>query len=276
MTQIVGIICKEAIIIGSESQYTMGQDWKQFEQNKMDIVHFKDGSQLLVALAGAISPALAVIKMMKESAKERDLDSEFAGAALAKEAIAKYRRDVLDFYCQGQSPPPEAQDYIFGQGDRCFQLMVGYYHGLDRAKKPCLYKTDLYTGNVDRIHNYAVMGSGSHVATLMLSQFNVAEMTWGGAFALAVDTLERIKTDDLYCGGQVRIGMIDRILFKRARAGFMPDVTTNRVVDKLAALRRQNTEWLRSKLASVMEAIHNEDYEAMMKQMRIEEEQEAK
>ncbi|MGB7746957.1 MAG: hypothetical protein WBN75_06695 [Verrucomicrobiia bacterium] len=87
MTQIVGIVCKDAIVIASESQFTMGQNWKQFENNKIDSFIFKDRNHGIVAFVGSVKPALRVIEILKQISKERIIDNERVGVEIAREAI---------------------------------------------------------------------------------------------------------------------------------------------------------------------------------------------
>jgi len=61
MSQIIGIICKDCILVASESQGTMDDGRKQFDANKIELVRFKD-KWALVALAGGIAAAGRVIQ----------------------------------------------------------------------------------------------------------------------------------------------------------------------------------------------------------------------
>jgi 20S proteasome alpha/beta subunit len=270
MTQIVGIVCKESIIVASESQYTIG-NWKQSEQQKMDEVTFKDENQASIAFAGSVSSALRVIHLMKENSKERILDNKLAVVTVAQEAIAKYRREVLAFYNQKPDLSPDEQDKIFKRDDRFFKLVIAHYHG-DKPT-PYLYTIDVCSGEYRRFKDYTVIGSASPLATAMLSQFPCNEMKSGEAWALAIDALERIKETDLYCGGQVRVAELnpkgfDR--FKNVRVSFLPPEHTDRIVEKLRALRAENAQWYRNKFAELMKQIQQEDYEQIKKQIEAE------
>jgi 20S proteasome alpha/beta subunit len=75
MTQIVGIVCKETVILASESQYTI-DEYKVLEKPKLDSFTFKDGNQALVALAGAVKAAKRTIELLKETAKETNCETE--------------------------------------------------------------------------------------------------------------------------------------------------------------------------------------------------------
>lgn len=271
MTQIVGIICKESIIIASESQYTLGYSAKQFEGRKMDVITFLDGNQALVAFAGAIKSALIVTELMKESAKDSLLVNELSVIKIAKAAISAYRSDRLEFYNQGLDSPPDQQDALFGREDEFFEFVIAHYSGGDpNQKQPCLFKIDVLSGKPERIHSYAVTGSGSHLASFMLAQFKYEDMPRSEALALAVDALERIKESDLYCGGQLRIAVIDPKIFKNTMVAFMPDDITSRIAERLRTLRAESIANQKAKFADVVKQIHREDYEKIMQQIRAE------
>jgi 20S proteasome alpha/beta subunit len=278
MTQIVGIVCKDTIVIASESQYTVdtgGTNWKQFEKHKIDSFIFKDGNQGIVAFAGAVKPALRVIDLMKSIASQNTSDNEMAGVNIAKGAIIKYRQEVMDFYQKSSNMPVEEQDKIFGTNDRYFQLLVGHAFGIKRADRiPCLFSIDVSAGQAERIEDYVVTGSGSQLATFMLKQFDCKEMEWAGAISLAIDAVDRIKESDLYCGGPIRVGMLNTNMFERVRVGFWRPEDTERVVEKLKKMRAENAAWQKAKFSEVMKEIHEENYVKIMREMKAKEEQE--
>lgn len=275
MTQIVGIVCKETIVIASESQFTIGTDWKQFEKQKTDSFIFKDRNEGIVAFAGAVKPALRVIDLMKSIASQNMSDNEMSGVNVAKEAIIKYRQEATDFYQKSSNMSVDEQDKIFGVNDRYFQLLIGHAFGIRRQDRiPCLYSIDVSDGQPERINDYVVNGSGVQLATFMLKQFDYKEMEWAGAISLAIDAVDRIKESDLYCGGQIRVGMLHANMFDKVRVGFFPSAETERVITKLKAVRAENAAWQKEKFRGVMKEIHNENFEREMARIKAEEEQE--
>lgn len=136
MTQIVGIICKQIIIIGSESQYSsVGGGVKWLNQQKIEAITFSDHNQALVALAGAVQPALRVIQTMKNAAAGKPLEDETTVISVAREAIKKYRSEVLEFYNQKPDLAVSEQDNIFSEDDKCFELLIAHYCPNSARKK---------------------------------------------------------------------------------------------------------------------------------------------
>jgi 20S proteasome alpha/beta subunit len=279
VTQIVGIICKDAIVIGCESQYTMGGS-KQFERQKIDRFVFKDGSDGVVAFAGAVGPALRTIDLMKEIAVKVEPDKDRSGAEIAREAVLKFRREVMAVYQKTPSTMSvQEQDYLFADSeDYGFALLVGYAFKNPRhvstqpAKILRLYRVDLADGRPERIKKYDVPGSGQNLAAFALEQFDCSRLTWKEAVPLMVDALERIKTIDLYCGGTVRVAVLEPELHPKVRVAFLDDFT-QRIIEKLKALRKANAEWQQKKYRELIEEIHAEDYAAIMRELRDEEDQ---
>ncbi|MEO6784852.1 MAG: hypothetical protein ABI318_01860, partial [Chthoniobacteraceae bacterium] len=162
MTQIVGIVGKDSIVIGSDSQFT--GSCKQLEQEKMQVIPFKDG-QLVIAFAVAVGDARRALDIMREMAATLELHDETSGAATALKAISQYRREVLNFYGSSKYLPPAEQDKIFSSDDRRFVVMLGYFYGSADDYKPALFTIDSAAGTLERKRDYGILGSGSDFAS---------------------------------------------------------------------------------------------------------------
>jgi len=271
MTQIVGIVCKETVILASESQYTIGE-YKVLEQPKMDYFTFKDGNQGLVALAGAVKAAKRTIELLKQTAKETNCETEEAAVEAIRDSIIKYRREVADFYHRSSDKlSVSEQDEIFGQTDRAFEITCAFAYGKDHfTKTPCLYKFTSFDGEPEKIKDYVVSGSGSHLATFILEKFQYVGMDWKSALPLVIDAIERIKRSDRSCGGKINVGLLHANMFNKVRIGFFPEDETNRVVQKLSKLTDDLHDWVKNKYELIMEEIHKENFEEHMARMNAE------
>lgn len=258
MTQIVGIVCKEAIVVASESQYTIG-DFKRNEQPKMDVLAFNNSASALVAFAGDVTSAFLVVEMMKEAAQKISLNNDSTVIDLAKDVIKKYRLEILDFYNQKPDLPATEQDEIFGRGDQYVEFVIAYYH----RRKPFLYKIDVFSGKPSRIENYVVMGCGSALATFMLDQFQsqCKELGMGQAVSLAIDALERIKESDPHCGGTVKVGILIPEPDEHVTVGALNDDFVEHRVRDLKALRKENVAWYKQKFSELLNRSNKENHE---------------
>ena len=260
MTQIVGIVCKDSIIIGSESQYTIRESGKQWNQPKMEVIEFSDQNQVLVALAGAVQPALRVINLMRESAVLRPMNSEIAVIDVAKDAIKKYRNEVLSFYNQPLDLVASEQDKIFASEDQYFELMIACLFGKPPNKKQSyLYKIGLLNGQPERVMDCGLMGSGSGLARFMLDQFECNDLIWREALPLVVEALERIKGSDVYCGGLIKIAKLDPKYGPfPTRIIFMTPGDIRPIVEELESLRPANRAWYLDKFSKLINKINDE------------------
>ena len=271
MTQIVGIVCKEAIVVASESQYTIGKfNFKRNEQPKMDVLTFNNSAWALVAFAGDVTSAFLVIGMMKEAAKTISLNSDLTVIDLAKDAIKRYRLEVLDFYNQKPDFSATQQDEIFGRGDQNIEFVIAYYH----KEKPFLYKIDVFSGKSSRIEDYVVTGCGSTLATFMLDQFQsqCKEMKMGQAVLLTIDALERIKESDPGCGGTVKVGILKPETADYVSVGALKDDFVECRVQDLKELRKENVAWLKGKYTEILDRSNKENYEKIVQKIEIEKE----
>lgn len=110
MTQIVGIVYQEGILVASESQYTAGRQ-KTFDAEKISIVKFKNGD-VIVAECGVVSTSNRAVRYFTEAAKDAEIDSEDAVSKIIESVIKKIRLEILESLQERPYSAPE-QDEIF-------------------------------------------------------------------------------------------------------------------------------------------------------------------
>ena len=75
MTLIVGIVCREAIVLSAESETTRGSA-KYQGTHKLHLVPFKGGHHAIIGEAGSAFPAGACADAVFRIAKATEVDSE--------------------------------------------------------------------------------------------------------------------------------------------------------------------------------------------------------
>ena len=86
VTLIVGIICKDGIVMASESQTTFGES-KRCDAEKIRIVEFKTKEAILVAQSGAEDISNRLIDQMEARAKNQEFENEESVVRLTQEAM---------------------------------------------------------------------------------------------------------------------------------------------------------------------------------------------
>lgn len=269
MTQIVGIICRESIIVACESQYTVGTR-KLLNAVKMSVVKFKNG-EALIAESGSMAKSSLALRYINESAKDKEIESEYSVSEIAEDAIVRVRNRLLSAI-QKRPYSVSEQDAIFKSGDNYFALMIANYFRPKSKEEPipCLFTITLASAITERERPFAVLGAAPELAMFFLKQFQCEQMLGGEAMCLAIDTLERIKLDEITCGGQVRVAILDPKILETKTVGFLRCDDTDHIVEKLTSLRAKHTDWYKSKLAELMKQVQKEDYQRLKKQLESE------
>lgn len=264
MTQIVGIICKEYILVACESQYTKG-DKKDMDAQKLSAIKFKNFEGALIAEAGPAKTSNRAVHYIREMAAERIIDSEVAVSQIAEAAMRKVRNEILDNKAarKGHYTGTELNK-IFTSQSRWCGLVIAYYFG----NKPCLYTIYLDSEFAERQYPYALMGCDDDFARLMLKSFQWDKMEWKEAFPMLIEVLDRVNQDDKHCGGQIRVaGLSPRLNPDRQTIipAFWKDETVNRIVRKLRLLREKRDRKYQDECRAVMEKIRVENLKMRMK-----------
>jgi 20S proteasome alpha/beta subunit len=202
MTIIVGIICKDAIVLASDSQTSSTSSTsKRPDAKKFAIVEFVN-ARALVAQAGNVATSSRAIEVLRGLAKGQELTDYGAIADMARKAMRQVK-DELRFQ-QCDCSMEELRDFICRNEIEC-QLMIAYYF----EGKPYIYTVDLVLGIPTKINShYAAIGCGRNLGEFLLSEYSSREMDSQLASAVAVYTVETVKKHDAFCGGPTRIALI--------------------------------------------------------------------
>jgi 20S proteasome alpha/beta subunit len=201
VTIIVGIICKDAIVLASDSQtsyYPSTQ--KRCDTDKVCAIKFKDGKEFLVAQAGDATLSSRAIEILSNSCADGDFVDYRKPADLAELAIKQIKSEVatLNHWTPGDE---SAVDFA---KNSVFSLMLAYFF----EERPLIFAIDSWPGFATQQHDYATLGCGSTVAEFILSRSKVSDMKMGMAVMTAIYTVEEVKRVDSFCGGQTKIATI--------------------------------------------------------------------
>lgn len=199
MTIIVGLICKNAIVLASDSQTTTGTS-KRCDAEKFAIVKFSN-AEVLVAQAGNASSSSRVIEVLSDLAKGQKLTDYRGVAVIAQKAMRQLKDELRVQNCDCSME--ELREFI-RDNTNCELMIAHYFEG-----KPYIYKIDLVLGIANRIQShFAAIGCGSNLGEYLLSEHSKPAMSSEFGSAIAVYVVETVKKYDALCGGPTRIGII--------------------------------------------------------------------
>jgi 20S proteasome alpha/beta subunit len=246
MSQIIGIICNDCILVACESQGTLNER-KQFDANKMQLVRFKD-KWALVALADGIAAANRVIYLMQTIAKDQPLESEWTLANVASQAMNQFKNEIMAMH---QNADYSLQERAKLFGTYHFSLMLADYS----RSVPCLYTMDFLDGISERHSLFAVMGAADAVVQFAISQLPEKKVDWELAIVTIVDALEQIKGINIYCGGAIKVAIVEKRSIKPI---IWPDSLMDRIVELTRELRKKHRGQWQNDAHTLIEQIRRE------------------
>jgi 20S proteasome alpha/beta subunit len=200
VTVIVGIICKDSIVLASDSRTTTEGEYLYFRDDaaKISMIELAaDGGRrprALIAQSGHADLSSRTVEIMERTARDRSLNDYRAVADLAEAAVRELREKAFGNRCLTSE---EAEQFRF-------QLMIAHsFNG-----KPHLFTLTFDHGVAlwTRGVNLATLGCGGPLAQFLLKPFDLASMETPVATAAAVYAIEAVKSFDPRCGGRTQTG----------------------------------------------------------------------
>jgi len=199
MTIIVGLKCKDGVIIGSDSQQEFERGVRVKRLNTLKIHTIIDG-KFAMAGAGDYGHVEKAIYLIEEGLREAFTKKRVAYLEEDEciDIIEKTMTFANKYYNIDRSKfldDPEEKNYF----DPI--LIVGFIESGDRKNMNTRLLIAHPDGLVERIQDYATAGSGAAYAELLLKNYFSDDLTLKEAIPLAVHTIQEVKSIDPSCGG---------------------------------------------------------------------------
>jgi 20S proteasome alpha/beta subunit len=244
VTLIIGIICKDGIVMAGDSQTTWdtGKSWSA---NKMREIKYGQ-ARVLVAESGATLTSTDAVESLARMAEDPEMSSNHSLPELAELAI-KSVRDKLrfqNFECTSE----ELQNFIGRNGLEC-ELMVAHY-----SNGPKIHTVRLTMGVASPARLYfETVGCGSDLANYLLTDLCEPNHGYRINTLIAAHVVETVKRHDPYCGGPVKLGVL------RADPDDSPLIFDQRQTDNFVQLvSRIDAETKQSRLRIMQDALEQE------------------
>lgn len=204
VTIAIGLLCKDRIILASDSQTTR-DNIKQLNAKKIHSAVLKN-SAFLIAEAGNVDRCENLIANLVKASKDSELKDSRTVAEIAQQVITDYKRTIREsrFNCTAQ----ELDDYI-RWGEQDAELMLAHYFD----NQPYIFVGSLGTGGVSKRadrqrRHFSAIGSGRDLAEYLLEEYSQPEMSFYSGMALTLFIISEVKKHDTYCNGQSRFAFI--------------------------------------------------------------------
>jgi len=204
VTIIVGILCTDGIVIGSDSQatYNVGVDIKRLDCTKIESVTFVDTKEAILAGSGMMAYITRFSEIMTDEGKRCSIISNRAVANIAESTINKITKKYVIDRSEELGVPIDNPNSV---GSLNFAIMLTHYFD----GKPYLF--NIYPeGLAEKQERYASLGSGSPFADYILSKLYYDSLSLKDGVRLAAYIIEEVKKVDPNVGGPTKIFTINK------------------------------------------------------------------
>lgn len=198
MTLIVGLICKDSVILAGESETTRAVS-KYQGTLKLHQVTFRNG-HVMIGEAGSAYPAGVCIDYFQRLAKDTTIVSD---ATVADTLDGAYR----DYVRASLSPPiGTAECQEFHQKDiNNFEFVLGFYAG----GKPFLYTFSSIFGIAFKSsRRFEMVGIGGELAEYLIKDIPVFDFKSRAAANTLAYVVGEVKTSISGCGGETQMSIV--------------------------------------------------------------------
>ena len=194
VTIIVGIICKNGIVVASDSQ-SSAYNVKRTDSSKITQSTI-GGRVVLVAQAGDCTLSSRAVEILDNLLAASPFDDYRKPADLAQQAIGLLRKEFA------QTNNWDAVDVARYMDDNPFSLMLAYYQQTASGPpEPYIFVLNSVPGFATRYRNYVAIGCGGTVGEFILGRSGACNMESHEALIAAIYTVEEVKKVEAFCGG---------------------------------------------------------------------------
>lgn len=228
VTLIVGIACRNAIVIGADSR-TSSESGCRDDTKKINILTFKNGHAIMAVAGSADMGALLTAKMQDAALGEEIKDHRSIGEFF-ENILRRFKADQAKAYsCQLK----KLVDTYMLRGVS-FSALVAYYF----KRQPYLYTADTpLLAATPQDYSCLCLGCGSDVGKYLLRGLDVSTFKSHQTVLTTVNIIREIKLTDNRCGGPTQITILG-----------------NGDSDKPEILSQQTVEAMECRLAALSES----------------------
>lgn len=203
MTLVVGIKCKEGVILAADSQISYGHSSQRTDTKKIEEVKFAEMS-VLVALAENVANARRFMDIFREQAKDASPTNPDEVGKMSQHAMRSLRNEIREVY--GNCGADELNKIIGEQSLNC-SVMIALYMN----REPHLIKINLLSCLFERVRaNYETDGCGGSLADYLLTEHYRSGDSFDFCTLLATYVVWQVNQHDRYCRGPIVVGVVGR------------------------------------------------------------------
>jgi 20S proteasome alpha/beta subunit len=201
VTLIVGIIAKDAVVLSADSQTSYGS-LKIPDAEKIHVVKFKHGREVLVAGAGAVSLSNQAVEFISEMAGEIEVDSKWAVSEVVQKAMYKVRVHQINIYPKRRYTLIDWKKYFLETSPMV--LTVAYY----AKNEPVLFTIFIHECIANFCDGYSAVGVGDYLGSYLLKELYRPSMDKNLATTVAIKIAKDAATYVEGCGLPIKVATV--------------------------------------------------------------------
>lgn len=199
MTLIIGIVCKESIVVCSDSR-TSNIDTGRIDDDakKISVVALKDATAL-VAQAGNCDLSAEAVEIIERNAANLTLTDYRSFAEVCQTSVSELKDRIRIQY---RGTAEELQRHFEKYG---FELMIAHYFN----DQPYIFTLDFCLGQAvwKRNRRLVSVGCCSLLADFLIKPLISEEQEMMQSIVTAIYAIEEVKQADSRCGGPVQLAV---------------------------------------------------------------------
>jgi 20S proteasome alpha/beta subunit len=204
MTLIVGIICKDEIVVATDTRTTFPTHAED-RAKKLRIIDYAHG-KALVAWSGYTAFSVDTVDVLEKEAASLEPKHYRDLAELAKRIVDDTRTREFAPFRGAVTSIDSVQNHL--RDNMSFCLMLAYYFG----GEPYLYLLEFPSGSIYREpSNFATLGLNNSLGSFLLNEYAQPNMSPELGTALAVYVIEAVAEHDKSVGGQTKVAVLQRV-----------------------------------------------------------------
>jgi 20S proteasome alpha/beta subunit len=205
MTLIIGIVCRDAIVLASETQTTFG-NYRIPDTTKIHKVEFQN-TKALIAESGAADWSNIAIDRIQKRSKAITITNDDTIANFISGIVREIRNEHTSLH--PNATPEQWRDYFLDEKNQ-YNLMVAYYFGM----KPLIYNVEPAKCTPVPLVGpyYSTSGIGSELGLFLLREHSQKDMAYWFGAVIATYIIETVKEYFEWCGGKTHVGVIRPLL----------------------------------------------------------------
>ena len=242
MTLIVGMVCRDAIVLAGDRETSAG-DTKFQTTHKLHLVPFLNKHYAIIGEAGAAFPARACLDTLRRLASTTKVTEV---ETISNSVAQAFWEMASKTHGPGIGDP--GNQLFWDQDINRFQFMVGYYF----KSKGYLYEFDSSHGMVVTSREaYSLIGIGSDLARYLIKDIQIEKLDSRGAANASAYIMGEVKTAVSGCGGNTEIALVS--------SGNEPQILSGSDVAKIeGSLKRFADEQRQLRLQSISDISRDE------------------